>query len=519
MPDEWDVIVVGAGSSGLPLAARLADRGAEVLIVEAGPDFRSAELSPAWRSPNPVNGFLSPDLPRYLWPELHAARTEMQDPSLYWRGRGVGGSSIINGQIAIRPTVADFDEWAGAGCTGWSYGDVLQYLCRMEDDLEFGEDRHHGQGGPIPVYRAPLDEWGAVDMALRTSALELGMPWAPDVNAPGATGVSPYPINSRDLKRVSTSDGYLEPRRGMPNLSVRGDALTDSVLLEGNRASGIRLADGSELRARTVVLAAGVIGSAEILMRSGIGPAASLRALGIKVVEDLPVGQHLQDHPVVRVKVPLLDELAAGPEDRHTNCCVRYSSGLEGPDQDLMIVGMNQNVLALSRADVRPGSGALGVWLNRAFSSGEVRLVSRDPNVSSVVEERMLSHPADLERMVLGARYMAELLGSPAFKDICVDDPRSANRDFLDACSGDVSALHEHLQRSAADAQHGTSTCRMGAADANDAVVDPDCRVFGLEGLRVVDASVLPFVPAANTNLVAIMIGEVMGERLSLETH
>ncbi|RJQ84178.1 GMC family oxidoreductase [Amycolatopsis panacis] len=515
MTDSWDVIVVGAGSSGLALAARLADRGARVLITEAGADFRSDALPTEWRSPNPINGFLSHTRDEYLWTELRATRTELQEPSLLWRGRGVGGSSIVNGQIAIRPPAEDFDEWAEAGCPGWSYAEVLPYLCRLEDDLEFGGESFHGAGGPIPIYRHPVSAWGAVDKGLRAAALEHGFPWIEDVNAPGATGVSPYPINSRDLRRVTTNDGYLEPRRGLANLKVRAKALVDSVLLRDGRAVGIRVADGSQVEAGQVVLAAGVIGSAEILMRSGIGPAAALRSLGIPVVQDLPVGQNLQDHPVLRLSLPLRPELAAGREDRHTNCCVRYSSGLDGPANDLMIVAMNQNVLALQGADTRAGSGAVGVWLNRADSTGEVTLVSRDPRRSARVRERMLSDETDLKRMRLGAQLLVDLLGSPALKDICAIDPRDVNRDFIEAAAGGAS-VNDVLLRGVSDAQHGTSTCRMGAADAGNVVVDPDCRVLGIDRLSVVDASVLPFVPGANTNLVAIMLGEVMGDRLTL---
>lgn len=516
MAADWDVVVVGAGSSGLALAARLADRGARVLVTEAGADYRTATLPEEWRSPNPVNGLRSSTLNSFLWTELLAARTEKQEPSIYWRGRGVGGSSIVNGQIAIRPPAEEFDEWAAAGCPGWSYAEVLPYLCRLEDDVDFGAESYHGTGGPIPVYRHPRDDWGGADIGLREGALEQGHPWAEDVNAPGATGVSPYPINSRNLRRVTTNDGYLEPRRELANLQVRAGCLADTVILDGRRAVGVRFGDGSEVRGAQVVLASGVVGSAEILMRSGIGPAAALRALGIPVVEDLPVGQNLQDHPVLHAAVPLRDELAAGPEDRHTNCCVRYSSGLDGAAHDLMLIAMNQNVLAMARADIRPGSGAVGVWLNRADATGELVLTSRDPRKSAVLHERMLSDERDLQRLALGVQGLVDLLGTKGLADVCAIDPREANRDLVEAAAAGGGVLEDFLLASVADAQHGTSTCRMGAADSGNAVVDPSCRVLGLEGLSVVDASVLPFCPGANTNLVSIMVGEVMGDRLAL---
>ncbi|RYF58117.1 MAG: hypothetical protein EOO27_13515 [Comamonadaceae bacterium] len=179
-----------------------------------------------------------------------------------------------------------------------------------------------------------------------------------------------------------------------------------------------------------------------------------------------------------------------------------------------MVVGMNQNVLALSQADVEPGSGAVGVWLNRADSTGVVTLTSRDPRISARVSERMLSEESDVERMEVGARLLADMLDSAALKDICVKNPQDVNRHFIDAVEADGGEIRDLLLRSVADAQHGTSTCRMGAADADNVVVDPECRVLGVTALSVVDASILPFVPGANTNLVSIMIGEVMGDRI-----
>jgi choline dehydrogenase len=506
---KYDNIVVGGGTAGCILAAKLSeDPARSVLLLEAGPEFPDFEQLPdmlkyGWGTLNlQARAAGSP----YNWSFTGTATPQQTQPMPVPRGKVLGGSSAINGQTFIRGAPEDFDTWASWGNDEWSYLKVLPYFRRIENDQEFHDD-FHGTEGPVPVRRHKREDWPPLQEAFYQACVLAGYPDNPDVHNPDATGVSQRAENNVEGVRMSMALTHIEPARNRLNLTIKANVHVMRIEFSGKRATGLEVESGGEkflVEGEQITLSAGAVGSPQLLMLSGIGPKDQLEPLGIPVVVDTPgVGQNMRDHPNVTVRFTV-DEDRPDETVARRALRLRYTATGSSTPNDMILSPASLNTV-VGEGDDPTHTINCGLYL--AVGKGELRLVSADATVQPSMNYHYLEDPWDRKRLRESVRKCVDLLHGGAY-DGLVDQRTNPT----DADLTNDEALDNWMLRNVSSSFHISGTCKMGVADDPMAVVDQYMNVRNVEGLRVADASVMPDVVRANTNVTTMMIAERTAE-------
>lgn len=523
--NEADYVVVGSGSSGAAIAGRLAQSGASVIVLEAGKsDEQFLVKKPGMIGPMHAVPEIKKrvDWGFYSTPQKHILDRKMPVP----RGKVVGGSSSINGMVYVRGNRANFDSWAAEGCEGWTADEVNEAYRRMED-FEDGANDYRGAGGPIRITRNKASQEGTLQF-IQATADTLGVKVLHDYNAESQEGVSRMQQNAADGLRYSASRGYIH-NLDVPTLQLQSEVMVTKVVIDNGRATGVEVTDkdGSRRTVRAgkeVILSAGFVGSAQLLMLSGIGPAQHLKDHGIGVLADLPVGDNLHDHMFHALTFHatsskmrgnafffargIMKEVTRGGSFLANSvfesvAFVRTSQATDVPDLQLHLLPwsyVSPNQDEPIRHDVDPRT-SLTVLTTLIYprSRGTLRLASPDPTAAPLIDFQYLADQGDLDVLTEGSEMVREIMGSAAFGG-------SIKEEIHPGVSLKGPELRQAILNRATSVYHGVGTCRMGVDEL--AVVSPDLRVRGIEGLRVADASIMPSITGGNTNAPAIMIGE-----------